>query len=206
MSSKSTAPLYVIACGDEGVQLNTGVRLGLVGAGYGLDEARDVIKALKKLLKNVFVVSNEENEWVKQQRGLDDWEQVNALMQQEIAALADQWKITYAGLMPFADPVEVEGGVKGHMVRPHGIHIANQVCLTVGGGEQKFHLGKFMVSAEWVTEVDAKLAKSILTKQIEFYQSLVKKPLTVVIEKGGELGEDHAEKCVAVLKKIGIVQ
>ena len=39
---------YVITCGDEGVQINEGTRLGVVGSGFNLDGFSKVVKLLKK--------------------------------------------------------------------------------------------------------------------------------------------------------------
>ena len=41
---------YVIAAGDEGVQLNEGTRLGVVGAGVKFDGFSTIAKSLKQLL------------------------------------------------------------------------------------------------------------------------------------------------------------
>ena len=62
--------------------------------------------------------------------------------------LADKNDLLYAGEFPFADPEELEHGVKGHMVRPRGIHIANKICFTVAGGEEVYNLGQYLISAD----------------------------------------------------------
>lgn len=196
---------YVIACGDEGIQINEGTRLAIVGAGFKVDGFSEVVKAWKKLLgKDLRLVASEENDWVKEQLGLSTWEQTNASMQQHLQALADKEKVKYAGILPFADPQELEHGIRGHMVRPHGIHIANKIKFTLGGGEQTYHLGAYVIAAEWVSEVDAKLAKQVIDLQVAFYKKLAKtEDLAYEFELEGELGEAKAKENLQVLKKLG---
>ncbi len=198
---------YVITCGDEGVQINEGTRLGFVGAGFRLDGFSEVISALKKLLgDDLRIAANQENEWIKSQLSLSNWEQVNASAQQHIQALADREGLLYAGFLPFADPKNLEHEIRGHMVRPPGIHIATKICFTLAGGEQTFNLGNYVISADWVTEVDSKLVKSIIQPQIEFYTKLNhgEKP-AFVFEEAGALGEDVAKKNKAALEKAGLL-
>lgn len=198
---------YVIACGDEGVQLNEGTRLGFVGAGFRLDGFSEVVALLKKQLgKDIAIVSNEENEWVKQKLELSNWEQVNASSQQHIQAVADHEGLTYAGFLPFSDPKQLVEGVKGHMVRPHGIHIANKLCFTLGGGEQTFNLGRFIVSADWVAQAPIELVKKVLAAQIEFYTKLNRgEALEIIFESEGPLGPEVAAANQAVLEKCGYI-
>jgi hypothetical protein len=195
---------YVITCGDEGIQINEGTRLGILGAGFKIDGFPQVVKVLKKLLnKNIRVVANGENEWVKNHLELDNWEQADASMQQQVEALADKNKLAYAGLIPFADPKQLKHQIKGHMVRPRGIHIANKICFTLAGGEQTYHLGHYVISAEWVSEVDKKFAKEFLTTQVEFYKKQAKMDLDFVFETDGDLGKDVAEKNQKIIESFG---
>ena len=195
---------YVITCGDEGIQINEGTRLGILGAGLKIDGFPQVVKILKKLLnKNIRIVANEENEWVKNHLDLNNWEQANASMQQQIEALADENKLSYAGLIPFADPKQLKHQIKGHMVRPRGIHIANKICFTLAGGEQTYHLGHYVISAEWASAVDKKFAKEFLTTQVEFYKKQSKMDLELVFEDEGKLGKEVAEKNKKVLESLG---
>jgi hypothetical protein len=195
---------YVITCGDEGVQINEGTRLGVLGAGFKMDGFSQVVKVLKKLLsKNIRVVASAENEWVKNHLELDSWEQADASMQQQVEALADENGLAYAGFTPFADPKQLKHGIKGHMVRPKGIHIANNICFTLAGGEQTYHLGHYVISAEWVSSVDKKLAKEFITTQVEFYKKQAKMDLDFVFEAEGELGADVAAKNQKVLESFG---
>lgn len=196
---------YVITCGDEGVQINQGTRLGFTGAGYGIDGFSDVVKILKKLLgKEIAIAANQENEWLKQKLNLMNWEQVNASAQQHIEALADREGLQYAGYLPFADPKQLEHDIRGHMVRPQGIHIANKLCFTLAGGEQTYNLGNYVISADWVAEADLDLVKKVILPQVEFYEKLAGAKLKILFEENGELGADVAAKNKAVLKKIGI--
>jgi hypothetical protein len=89
------------------------------------------------------------------------------------------------------------------MVRPHKIHIANKICFTLAGGEQTYHLGHYLISAEWVSKVDKKFAKKFLTTQIEFYKKQSKMDLQFVFETKGELGKEMAEKNQKVLENLG---
>lgn len=198
---------YVITCGDEGVQINEGRRLGVVGAGFKLENFSEIAKALKKLLGNdLRIAANEENAWIKAQLDLSTWEQTNASAQQHVEAVADQEGLLYAGYLPFADPQDLNYGIKGHMVRPPQVHIATKIALTVAGGEQTFHLGQNIISAEWVHLVEPEIVKQVLTEQIKFYQSLAGDlKLALVVEEEGELGAKIAQKNKALLFQLGLI-
>ncbi len=195
---------YVITCGDEGVQVNEGTRLGVVGAGIRLDGFSQLVTALKKVLgEDIRLASSAENDWIKQQFNLNTFEQADATMQQYAELVADEEKLLYVGFMPFSDPKELKHEIKGHMVRPKGIHVANQICFTLAGGEQTYNLGKYLISAEWVSEVEPKLAKQLIQTQVDFYTKLAGQDLTITFEEDGELGADVAAKNKAVLEKMG---
>lgn len=198
---------FVITCGDEGVQINEGTRIGILGAGFRLEGFSEVVKHLKKVLgKDLRIAASEENDWIKQQLDLSTWEQVTASAQQQIQALADQEKLLYAGFLPFADPKNLEHDIRGHMVRPHGIHIANKICLTLGGGEQTYNLGNYVISADWVAEAPTELVKAFIGTQIEFYKKLAKNDeLLIVLEEAGELSEAVAAENKKALEKAGII-
>ncbi len=199
-------PKYVVACGDEGVQINQGTRLSFAGAGYKLPGFSEAVKILKKILdKEIRIVSSQENDWIKEKLDLQNWQQVNAMMQQHVAALADLEGLMYAGYLPFKDPKQLEHGVKGHMVRPHGVHVANKLCLTLGGGEQTYNLGQFQISADWVSEAPKKLVEECIMAQIKFYTQIAKRDLIVMFEERGELGEKVALKNRKMLESIGLV-
>lgn len=196
---------YVITCGDEGVQVNEGTRLGIAGAGFRIEGFDKVIKALKSLLgEDLRIASSAECDWVKHHLELDNWDQVTASTQQHVEALADKESLLYAGFIPFSDPRKLKHDIKAHMVRPKEVHIANKICFTLGGGEQIYNLGCFLISAEWLHKIDFKLAKKIIEAQVEFYKKVVKNDkLPMVYETGGELGEEVAEKNLKLLEKMG---
>lgn len=191
--SQPLAP-FVIACGDEGVQLNHGRRLAFLGAGLKLPNFEQVLTALTQTLASysdrdlsLRLAANEENAYVKEIYQLNDFDEANASMQQHLQALADRHQLLYAGILPFADPLELEHEVKGHMVRPKGVHIANKICLTIAGGETTYNLGQYLISADWVAAADDQLVKQVLDQQIAFYESLAKRPLPLIIEEAGDL-------------------
>ena len=195
---------YVITCGDEGVQINEGTRLGVVGAGYNLPEFSEIAASLKKILNtDIAIAASEENAWTKEQLELSTWEQADASMQQHIAALADKEGLLYSGILPFADPQELEHDIKGHMVRPRGIHIGTTITFTLDGGEQTYHLGQYLISAEWVSDVPLEVAKKAIETQVAHYKSLGSTDLAFSVQTGGELGEELAEKNKAVLQELG---
>ena len=94
--------------------------------------------------------ASEENAWLKENLELNDWDETNASAQQHVAALADRLNFEYVGILPFSDPKELKSGVRGHMVRPHNMHLANQVCFTIAGGEEVYNLGQYVISADWL--------------------------------------------------------
>lgn len=198
---------YVITCGDEGVQINEGTRLGFVGAGFRLEGFSDAVSALKKLLgDDIRIAASEECDWMKQTLELSNWEQVTASTQQYIEALADRESLLYSGFIPFSDPKKLGHDIKAHMVRPREVHIANKLCFTLGGGEQTYNLGCYLISADWVHAVDYKVAKQVIMAQVEFYKKLAKhEDMEVLFEYEGELGSEVAEQNAAVLKKMGFV-
>jgi len=194
---------YVITCGDEGVQINEGRRLAFAGAGFRLEGFSEAVSALKSLFgKKLAIASSEENAWVQKQLNLHEWDQVNASMEQHIEALGDREKLLYAGHVTFTDPRVLAPGIKAHMVRPHGIHIANKICFTLGGGEQTFNLGCYVISADWLAEAGLRVARPIIEAQIAFYKGLAKKDLVFTFEESGELGEKVAKQNRKVLDKI----
>ena len=197
---------YVITCGDEGVQINEGTRLGVVGSGLKLAHFSQIVKAMKKTLgQDLRVVASAENDWTKSEFQLDDFEQTDATMQQQVEAMADKETLLYSGFLPFADPKNLKHEIKGHMVRPKGIHIANKISFTLGGGEQTYNLGNYVISADWVSAVSKEIVKEVMQTQIKFYQQLAKTvELKFVFENAGELGEKIAAKNMKMLESVGI--
>lgn len=204
------APL-VIADGDEGVQINVGRRLAFLGAGLKLEGFDKVLVAVRKMLESykdgadnqLRLVASEENAYVKEVLGLNDFDEANASMQQHLQVLADKENLLYAGILPFADPLELEHGIKGHMVRPRNIHIANKICFTLAGGETTYNLGQYLISADWLAFADKHLVKSFIDTQVKFYEKLAKRPLTFVIEEAGDLPSEIVEKNKAILFSLG---
>lgn len=198
-------PVFVIACGDEGVQLNEGVRLGVVGSGIRFEHAPKIIAALKKTfpLEQLRVVASQENDWIRAQFDLATFEQADATMQQQAEVLADKEELLYGGFLPFADPKNLQHGVRGHMVRPRKIHIANAICFTVGGGEQVYNLGRYMISADWLHAADFSVAKAAIEEQVAFYTKLGTGELKIVIIEEGQLDDAVKAKNKATLKKLG---
>lgn len=197
---------YVITCGDEGIQLNEGTRLGVVGSGVKFEHADKIIGYLKQLFPDVFIVSSEENDWVRTQFQLNNWEQTNATFQQQVEVIADRNKVDYAGFLAFTDPKMIKEGVKGHLVRPKNIHIANSISFTLGGGEQKYHLGKFVISADWVHLAKPDFVKKALIEQIEYYKKLAKvDEIKILCEEEGSLDPEIIAKNKAMLEKTGLI-
>ncbi len=204
MANNKIPSKYVITDVDEGVQINEGIRLGIAGCGYGLKDFSKVTAVLKKLFPNTLVMAaSAQSDWMKDQLDLNDWEEINALAQQHIQALSDKTSLFYAGFFDFEDPKELKYGIKGHMVRPKDMHLANKICLTLGGGEQVYNLGQYLISADWVSDVPQSLAEKIIKQQVDFYQNLNQAQLKLVAQMGGSLGQKKAEQNKEVLTKMG---
>lgn len=197
----------VITDGDEGVQINTDRRFAFLGAGYQLPGFSEALKALREVLKaypiedkELRIVASEENAYFRQQLQLNDWDESNASMQQHLAALADKEKLLYAGILPFADPVDLEHGVKGHMVRPHDVHIANKICFTLAGGETVYNLGQYLISADWLFTAPREIAEELIKFQVDFYRKLAKNDqLELLVQNEGPL-EANAAKNLEILQ------
>jgi len=202
---KKSPASYVITCGDEGVQMNEGVRFAFVGCGYELPGFSKAVVALKKAFgPQINIVACSENDWIKEKMGLTDWEQADASMQQQAEALADKEDLTYAGFVPFSDPKKLKNDIKGHMVRPKGVHVANKICFTLGGGEQIYNLGCYKISADWLYATTPKVAKEVILPQVEFYNKIAKRDLPLFYEIDGEIDEKNAKKNLKVLEKMGL--
>lgn len=200
---------YVITCGDEGVQVNEGTRLGFAGSGYKLAGFSAAVTILKKLLgeEQIRIATHSECDWIKDQLDLSNWEQVEASSQQYIEALADTEGLLYSGILPFSDPRELKHGIKGHMVRPKKIHIANKIAFTLAGGEQTYNLGCFLISAEWVAAAPKKLVKEMMDVQIAHYRKIGgMEDLQFVFEREGELSEEIVAANEKMLESIGITE
>jgi hypothetical protein len=211
-NSEHTAVPFVVTCGDEGVQINHGRRFAFVGAGLKLAGFEQALLGLRQVLeqegfvaqaKQMAVAANEENTYVKQVLELNDFEEADASMQQHLQVLAKKHDLRYAGILPFADPLELAAEVKGHMVRPKGIHIANKICFTLAGGEQTYNLGQYLISADWLSAVDATVAKELLAVQVAFYESLAGRKLKIVHETEGIFQEATVAANLKILQELG---
>ncbi len=205
MANELNPQPYVITDGDEGVQINDGTRLGFGGAGFELEGFSEAVKILKKILtKKIRLTSSAQSAWMKEKLELEDWEQINATAQQKLQALAEQEDLMYAGFLPFEDPQEIKYGIKGHMVRPPGLHLANKICFTFGGGEKVYNLGQFLISADWVSDADPKLVEKCIMQQVEFYRGMTSAKLKLVYQTGGILGEEKALENKVVIEELGL--
>jgi hypothetical protein len=199
---------FVITSGDEGVQINEGTRLAFAGGGFKLEGFGEAVKILRKYLgDDLRIAASEEDAWIKEKLDLANWEQVNASAQQHLQVLADQQGLLYAGNIPFADPQELDHGIRGHMVRPQGMHLATKIAFTLGGGEQAYHLGHFLISADWVGDADEAVVRKVLEPQIAHYAGLAgKESLPFEFEEEGALPDDMKERNRKMLKKVGILK
>lgn len=210
-ASDVTVP-FVITCGDEGVQINHGRRFAFAGAGLRLVGFEQALSALRQVLeqegfgdqaKQLAIAASEENSYAKQVLELNDFEEANASMQQHLQVLAKKYDLRYAGILPFADPLELDAEVKGHMVRPKGIHIANKICFTLAGGEQTYNLGQYLISADWLSVVDLTAAKELLAAQVAFYEGLAGRKLSIVHTTEGIFQEATVDSNLKILQDLG---
>jgi hypothetical protein len=72
-------------------------------------------------------------------------------------------------------------------------------------GAEHTRAGNFVLSAEWVGSVKPEIARAVLTAQREHLQSLVRKPLEVVVELDGPLSDAVKQKNFAVLRDLGFL-
>jgi len=178
------ATSWVIASSDEGLQLNEGRRLGFVGAGYDLPYMKQVLAVLEyDLGTRPLLVSAQEDDWLAAK--LESKNQ--AIYDEKLQDFAAGLGLEYAGQLDFGDPKDLSGGVRGHLVRPPKIHVAEQICLTVGGGEETYSLEQFVISADFAHGLDAELVTALIGSQIDFCQQLLGHPLKVVVSDKGPL-------------------
>lgn len=190
MATKPLAPL-VIASSDEGLQLNFGVRFGFTGSGYGLPHFATAIKALaKKLPQPLVLASLQEDDWLAAQLQSKN----PNLYQETLANFAKKHALSYVGQFDYGDPRDLSDNLtRGHIVRPQKIHVADQICFTLGGGEQTFNLRQLIISADYLFALTPQQGLEILQPQIDFYRHLLGNKLKFTSETGGIL----AEKLVA---------
>lgn len=189
MSTDTVVP-WVIASGDEGLQLNLGVRFAFVGSGYHAPHFKQALQALCQLApakQKLFLASMQEDDWLAQQLQTKN----PNLYQETLTQFAATHKLPYAGQFDYGDPRELaDGAVKGHLVRPPKIHVADRICLTIGGGEQTYNLRHFVISADFVSELKPKQAQELITAQIDFYRQLSGEDLPLTLETAGPLPAD----------------
>ena len=200
MSTKVDARPLVIATGDEGLQLNHGIRFAFAGSGYQLPYFDEALKILqKKLDQPLVLVSSQEDDWLAAELQSKN----PNLYQETLSKFAKKHGLKYVGQMDYGDPRDLDDQLtRGHLVRPQKIHVADHIRFTTGGGEQTFNLRHFVVSADFLADLDYQKAQAIINAQIEFYQELIGKKLKFTQENSGSLGEKAAAKNQAVLDKI----
>ncbi|MDR0463340.1 MAG: hypothetical protein LBG64_03935 [Pseudomonadales bacterium] len=201
MTNENNPPIsLVISSSDEGVQLNSGTRIGFVGSGYDLPHFSKAVKSLKKHLPlDLKMASSQEDDWL-----LEKLESKNPnLYRETVEKLAKEEDVKYIGQLDFGDPRALDDEVtKGHLVRPPKIHVADSICFTCGGGEQVFNLRNIVLSADFANDLTTKQLGELMQAQIDFYKKVLNRDdLTFVIETDGILGKKLAEKNQAALMK-----
>ncbi len=197
--------IFILTSGDEGVQFNEGVRLSVLGGGYKVWGFDHFIVDLKKVFDNLYIASTAHNEWIKYILSLNTWDEVDSMAQQHTAGIGEKYGLKYAGFVDFSCPISLTEGIKGHMVRPKGIHVANKITFTVGGGESRFDLSSFQLSADWLyIEEDLSFIKTFLQKQIDFYKRFISdENFKLFIDDGAEfLSQEEKQNNIEKLKSI----
>lgn len=186
MNNEEVTP-YVIASGDEGLQLNSGRRLGFAGAGYALPYFSEAVAVLSRDLgAKPVLASAQEDDWLAVK--LESKNQT--FYDETLAETAKGLGLVYAGQFDFGDPKDLEAGVRGHLVRPPKIHVAEQIVITVGGGEVNYSLQQFVISADWAHALTPEQTKALLQVQIDFYSEIVGKKLPLIINEEGVLSQE----------------
>ncbi len=200
--SEAKSGLWVIASGDEGLQLNSGVRLGFAGAGYTLPHFSEAVDILRGTLAGeIYMASAQEDDWLA--RALQSKNQ--SVFDETIQALAAENQLTYVGQFDFGDPKDLEHGVRGHLVRPPKIHVAEAIVLTVGGGEQVYSLEQLVISAEYAYRLAPEKLQVLMNTQIDFYRQVVGVDLPVKIVRDGVLAADVKKANETALASITVV-
>lgn len=203
---------YVIASIDEGIQLNAGIRLGFVGSGIGLEGVDQALAAWKTLAQKVglefgdlYLLSSQEDEW---QNEIVKSRNIN-IVTTKMKKWAKSLGTVYAGQLEFGDPREYIPakkdflGVRGHLVRPPKIHVATDITLTCAGGEEKFDLRNYVISADWLAGMkDQELAQKILRTEIDYCQKIAGRKLPLQYDLEGAFGQDIAQQNQALAQKM----
>ena len=193
--------LYVISSCDEGLQLNQGIKIGFVGAGFGINQLDLILPALEDVLQQqLIVVSSQDDDLhikhvpnVKKQR---------IFINEKFVFFAKKHNLLYAGHLDFKEPQNLKYEVRGHMVRPEGVHVAQNICFTLGGGEQIYSLANFVLSAEWISSVDFDLAFKIMKEQVDFIKKISFNKLNLIFQKDGLLSDELKMKNEKIIEKI----
>jgi hypothetical protein len=191
----------VLASCDEGLQLNEGIRLGFVGAGLGVDNFKEILEALKKCLGDDLSIASSQDDDFHIKR-VPNVKKQQIFIKEKFDFFAKKNGLTYVGHLDFKEPQVLKNGIKGHMVRPVGIHVAQNICFTLGGGEQVYNLANFVFSSEWVSLVDYELASKVMKEQIEFVKKLAFGKLNFAFQEEGSLDDELIQKNKEIMEKI----
>lgn len=198
-ASKKIAPL-VISSSDEGLQLNFGVRFGFTGSGYNLPHFSQAIQALQKKLPQPLVLASlQEDDWLAHQLSSKN----PNLYQETLAKFANKHGLDYVGQFDYGDPRDLNDNLtRGHIVRPQKIHVADQICFTLGGGEQTFNLRQIIISADYLFALTPKQGLEIIGEQVNFYRQLLGNKLKFTQETTGILAPSLVDKNQEKLQQI----
>lgn len=199
MSEKQPVPL-VIAPADEGLQLNHGIRFGFVGSGYDLPYFTQAIAILTKQFDQpLSLVSMQENDYLA---AVLETKNPN-LYQESLTKFAKKHKLRYAGQIDYGDPRDLDDGItRGHIVRPQKIHVADQICFTLGGGEQTYSMRQVVISADYLGGLKFKEAVAMIKPQVDFYRQLLARPLKLTRSTDGDLSAAMKQKNAAMLDRV----
>ena len=188
MSKQEQITPLVIASGDEGLQINNGVRFAFVGSGYQLPGFAEALAVLRKTVTQPLVLASmQEDDWLSEKLQSKN----PNLYQETLKAWAEENQLSYVGQFDYGDPRDLDDGVtRGHIVRPPKIHVADQICFTLGGGEQTFNLRQVVISADYVYGLQLEQVKQIIGQQVDFYQQLLGKKLKAQIDDSGPLPDE----------------
>ncbi|MBQ6449864.1 hypothetical protein IJJ08_03090 [bacterium] len=186
MNEDTNVPL-VITSGDEGLQLNSGCRLGFVGSGFQLSHFESALKVLRQLFaSSLCLASAQEDDWLERQ--LQSRNQ--SFFAEKLTAFAQQQGLAYVGQFDYGDPKDLEAGVRGHLVRPPKIHVAEGITLTIGGGEQTYSLERCVICADFAHGLDLPVLRELMISQIDFYREIVGAHLPVSVSDEGNLSPE----------------
>jgi hypothetical protein len=200
MSTAPASTSYIIASGDEGLQLNSGRRLGFVGSGYGLEFFPQALKVLRAdLSSNLVLTSTQEDDWLAVQLKSKN----PNLYQETLTKFAADHDLPYIGQFDYGDPRELDDHLtKGHLVRPQKIHVADQICFTIGGGEDTYNLRQLVISADYLHGLTPKQAAAIITTQVQFYRQLLARSLKFSVATAGSLADNFKNRNKTALDQI----